>query len=91
MFTVAYFQSTSAASLLRIRSCWLVKKKIPKCLRHETGIGKHQQASKHTWSGLPKNQGHKRAGTDFWSQVDHWFEEAKEEHGNDFSSDAWKV
>ena len=35
-------------------------------------------------SGLPKSQGRKRNGTDFWSQVDHWFEVAKEEHGSDF-------
>ena len=54
-------------------------------------LGEEEWASKRTRSGLPKNQGRKRAGTDFWSQVDCWFEEAKEEHGNDFSSDAWKV
>ena len=38
MLTVDYFQSTSAASLLRIRSCWLVKKKIPKHLRKRSGL-----------------------------------------------------
>ena len=54
-------------------------------------IEEEERASKRTQSGLPKNQGRKRAGTDFWSRVDRWFEEAKEEHGNDFSSDAWKA
>ena len=38
MFTVDSFQSISTASLLRIRSCWLVKKKIPKRLRKRSRL-----------------------------------------------------
>jgi len=51
----------------------------------------NERASKRTRSGLPKPQGRKRNGTDFWSRVDSWFEEAKEEWGNDFTSEAWRT
>lgn len=50
-----------------------------------------ERPSKRGRSGLPKSQGRKRNGTDFWLQVDHWFEAAKEERGSDFTSEAWRT
>jgi hypothetical protein len=47
-------------------------------------------SSKRRRSGL-KNQGRKRNGTDFWSRVDRWFEEAKEERGSDFTLESWRM